>query len=109
MALFPTAVAVCHNYCIYFKLFFSDIISCNFLFFLILFSQLNQKKKKNIIIIINIISSGRTARERWKLFKNISRLGLQRANITEEDHLSSVSLIEFKLVRGFYVEIYSMK
>lgn len=38
-------------------------------------------------------SPGRTARERWKLFKNVSRIGLQRTNASEEDELSSVSII----------------
>ena len=30
-------------------------------------------------------SPGRTARERWRLFKNVARLGLQRSSTTEED------------------------
>ncbi|XP_053672383.1 ATP-binding cassette sub-family C member Sur [Anopheles nili] len=30
-------------------------------------------------------SPGRTARERWKLFKNISRIGFQRNHVTEEN------------------------
>lgn len=36
--------------------------------------------------------AGRSARERWKLFKNISRIGLlQQRALPEEDNLSSVS------------------
>lgn len=30
-------------------------------------------------------SPGRTARERWKLFKNVAKLGLQRTNTVEDD------------------------
>lgn len=36
--------------------------------------------------------AGRSARERWKLFKNISRIGLLQQRVpVEEDNLSSVS------------------
>lgn len=33
----------------------------------------------------NQMSPGRTARERWKLFKNITKLGLQKSNFVEEE------------------------
>ncbi|XP_070506650.1 ATP-binding cassette sub-family C member Sur isoform X2 [Chironomus tepperi] len=36
-------------------------------------------------------ASGRNAKERWKLFKNISRFGILQRNPTEEDNLSSRS------------------
>ncbi|XP_035915035.1 ATP-binding cassette sub-family C member Sur isoform X3 [Anopheles stephensi] len=41
-------------------------------------------------------SPGRTARERWKLFKNISRISFQRNHATEENDFMEVS------VRTFY-------
>ena len=36
-------------------------------------------------------ASGRNAKERWKLFKNISQFEILQRNPTEEDNLSSVS------------------
>ncbi|KFB49204.1 sulfonylurea receptor/ abc transporter [Anopheles sinensis] len=36
-------------------------------------------------------SPGRTARERWKLFKNISRIGFQRSHAVEENDFMEVS------------------
>lgn len=35
-------------------------------------------------------SPGRTARERWRLFKNVTKLGLQRTNTVEDDTFSPI-------------------
>jgi hypothetical protein len=77
-------------------IFHLSLVVKTYKFFLLFPSQTEQYNRYHYHH--HYTSSGRTARERWKLFKNISRLGLQRVNITEDDHLSSVSLIEFKLV-----------
>lgn len=35
-------------------------------------------------------SPGRTARERWRLFKNVTKLGLQRTNTVEDDSFNTL-------------------
>lgn len=36
------------------------------------------------------MSPGKTARERWRLFKNITKIGLVRSNIVDEDSFPSI-------------------
>ncbi|KAL7031732.1 hypothetical protein ACKWTF_007112 [Chironomus riparius] len=57
----------------------------NFILFLVGTANLNGFE------FILCSASGRNAKERWKLFKNISRFGILQRNPTEEDNLSSRS------------------
>lgn len=54
----------------------------------IVFSSSEKTLITHFFSSVLVFSPGKTARERWKLFKNVSRVGLQRNGISEGDSLS---------------------
>uniref|UniRef100_A0A336MWM4 CSON006505 protein n=1 Tax=Culicoides sonorensis TaxID=179676 RepID=A0A336MWM4_CULSO len=50
---------------------------------------------------VQMSPNGKTAHERWRLFKNIAKLGLQKTNILEEDSFPSTSLSRLSLFSSF--------
>ena len=63
-------------------------------------SDPNLTREWNIIVAREnskelLLSPGKTARERWKLFKNITKLGLQRIGSKDDD--TDVAAVSWKL------------
>ncbi len=66
------------------------------------------KRKYSNSFNINVcISPGKTARERWKLFKNVSRIGLQRTS-NEDENLSVVRMntAVFSKISSYFMNTY---